>query len=143
MFVFLGDLEKLDNFTRLQISTKLDPVHPDGADWKKLAQKLGLGVLTEPISLSARPTMQVLAQYEVWKLKSGLRVVRVKPKCRRTIKGCLVLKLRINKEKIGSQRSSTVIILYFETSYVASMVSPGGVVMLFPYVQLRVRDAQF
>ena len=37
-----------------------------------------------------------------------------------------------NEEKIGSQRSSTVITLYFETCYVASMVSPGGVVVITP-----------
>ena len=34
-----------------------------------------------------------------------------------------------NEEKIGFQGSSTVIILYFETCYVASMVNPGGVVI--------------
>ena len=35
-----------------------------------------------------------------------------------------------DEEKTGSQGSSTVIILYFETCYVASMVSPGGVVVI-------------
>ena len=35
-----------------------------------------------------------------------------------------------NEKKIGSQGLSTVIILYFETCYVASMVSPGGVVVI-------------
>ena len=37
-----------------------------------------------------------------------------------------------NEEKIGSQESSTVITLYFETCYVASVVSPGGVVVITP-----------
>ena len=37
-----------------------------------------------------------------------------------------------NEEKIGSRGSSTVITLYFETCYVASMVSPGGVVVITP-----------
>ena len=37
-----------------------------------------------------------------------------------------------NEEKIGSQESSTVIILYFETCCVASMVNPGGVVVITP-----------
>ena len=37
-----------------------------------------------------------------------------------------------NGEKIGSQGSSTVITLYFETCYVASMVSPSGVVVIRP-----------
>ena len=37
-----------------------------------------------------------------------------------------------NEEKIGSRGSSTVITLYFETCYVASMVSPGGAVVITP-----------
>ena len=37
-----------------------------------------------------------------------------------------------NEEKIGSKGSSTVITLYFETCYVASIVSPGGVVVITP-----------
>ena len=37
-----------------------------------------------------------------------------------------------NEEKIGSQGSSTVITLYFETYYVASMVSPVGVAVITP-----------
>ena len=37
-----------------------------------------------------------------------------------------------NEEKLGSQGSSTVITLYFETCCVASMVSPGGVVVITP-----------
>ena len=37
-----------------------------------------------------------------------------------------------NEEKNWSQGSSTVITLYFETCYVASMVSPGGVVVITP-----------
>ena len=37
-----------------------------------------------------------------------------------------------NEEKIGSKGPSTVITLYFETCYVASMVSPGGVVVITP-----------
>ena len=37
-----------------------------------------------------------------------------------------------NEEKIGSQGSSTVITLYFETCYVVSRVSPGGVVVITP-----------
>ena len=35
-----------------------------------------------------------------------------------------------NEEKIGSQGSSTVTTLYFETCCVASVVSPGGVVVI-------------
>ena len=35
-----------------------------------------------------------------------------------------------NEEKIGSKGSFKVIILYFETCYVANMVSPGGVVVI-------------
>ena len=35
-----------------------------------------------------------------------------------------------NEEKIESQGSSTVITVYFETCYVASRVSPGGVVVI-------------
>ena len=37
-----------------------------------------------------------------------------------------------DEEKIGSQGSSTVITFYFETCYVASTVSPGGVVVITP-----------
>ena len=37
-----------------------------------------------------------------------------------------------DEEKIESQGSSTVTTLYFETCYVASMVSPGGVVVITP-----------
>ena len=37
-----------------------------------------------------------------------------------------------NEEKIGSQGLSTVITLYLETCYVASVVSPGGVVVIMP-----------
>ena len=36
------------------------------------------------------------------------------------------------KKKLGSQGPSTVIILYFEICKVASMVSPGGVVVITP-----------
>ena len=36
------------------------------------------------------------------------------------------------KTKIGFQGSSAVITLYYETCYVASMVSPGGVVVFMP-----------
>ena len=36
------------------------------------------------------------------------------------------------KKKIGSQGSSMVITLYFETCYVASMVIPGGVAVITP-----------
>ena len=35
-----------------------------------------------------------------------------------------------NEEKIGSQRSLTVITLYFETCYVSSVMSPDGVVVI-------------
>ena len=37
-----------------------------------------------------------------------------------------------NEKKLGSQGSSTVITLYFETCCVASVVSPGGVVVITP-----------
>ena len=35
-----------------------------------------------------------------------------------------------DEEKIGSQRSLTVITLYFETCYVSSVMSPDGVVVI-------------
>ena len=44
-----------------------------------------------------------------------------------------------NEEKIGSKGSSTVITLYFENCYVASMVSPGGVVVVTPDQETWVR----
>ena len=37
-----------------------------------------------------------------------------------------------NEEKVGSQGSSTVTTLYFETCCVTSRVSPGGVVVITP-----------
>ena len=58
-------MDRVDHYLRRQMAHLLDPTYDLNANWKTLAQRLGLGTLVNAIALHSSPTVQLLAQYEV------------------------------------------------------------------------------
>ncbi|CAH1247176.1 NFKB1 [Branchiostoma lanceolatum] len=140
-----GDLSTLDGTSRLFLSKALDEDNP-GRDWAALAERLGLGNLSNAFKLRPSPTTALLENFEmmdgtVAKLRAGLEeigrrdainiidgAIKGKPEVSMVTEAATTATapVTLEPEKIGHRITSPTFDSGLEQSIVSMQLSSGG-----------------